>query len=356
MGGQHSVEKGLGDKFPEGEKFFGLDNFGNTCYCNSVLQALYFCVPLRKQLVRYHENVGRLGHDKNSILPQLAALFHDISNHSKRCGVIAPKNFIKKLKSTNELFNSDMQQDAQELLNYLLNEVADVLQKRQKAAGGKRVEGQHAAKTWIHEIFQGVLANETRCLECETITQRDENFLDLSLEVEANTSVSGCIRKFCKVETLAHSDKFFCDTCNSLQEAQKRIQVKQLPYCLALHLKRFKYNEQIGRFTKLSFRVVFPLELRIPLSKENDDDEDFYRLYAVIVHVGSDPSHGHYVCYVQSHGHWLLFDDDVVEVVDEEALQHVFGSTKKNTGVTDTGYILFYQRAESHRGGMPRRL
>lgn len=71
------------------------------------------------------------------------------------------------------------------------------------------------------------------------------------------------------------------------------------------------------------------------------------------------------VSYIQSHGHWLLFDDDMVEVVSEDTLQHVsrlahvltrsydvgtanlsqvFGSTKKNAGVTETGYILFYQQ------------
>lgn len=340
---QSAVEKNLGDKFPAGEKFFGLENFGNTCYCNSVLQALYFCVPFRQQLVKYHVSSGKGGHDKGSILPQLAELFHEISNHSKRSGVIAPKAFIKKLKASNELFNSDMQQDAQELLNYLLNEVAEVVQKRQKAAAN-RTAAPPTNKTWVHDIFEGVLANETRCLECETVTERNEDFLDLSLEVEANTSVSGCVRKFCKVETLAHSDKFFCDTCNSLQEAQKRMQVKRMPYCLALHLKRFKYNEQLGRFMKLSFRVVFPMELRVPMSRESEIDEVYYRLYAVIVHVGSDPSHGHYVSYIQSHGHWLLFDDDLVAVVEEKDVQNVFGTTKQNAGVTQTGYILFYQQ------------
>ena len=38
--------------------------------------------------------------------------------------------------------------------------------------------------------------------------------------------------------------------------------MKKLPHVLALHLKRFKL-EQPNRSIKLSYRVVFPLELRL---------------------------------------------------------------------------------------------
>ena len=105
----------------------------------------------------------------------------------------------------------------------------------------------------------------------------------------------------------------------------------------------------MGRFEKKSVRVVFPLHLRIPIQSSGERDpgpEPFYRLYAVIVHIGRDPNHGHYVCYVNSHDHWFLFDDERVDVVKGFDLQHVFGTTKnpKSVGVTETGYILFYQQ------------
>ena len=41
------------------------------------------------------------------------------------------------------------------------------------------------------------------------------------------------------------------------------MRVKRLPKLLALHLKRFKYVEPLSRYTKLSYRVLFPLELRL---------------------------------------------------------------------------------------------
>ena len=50
-----------------------------------------------------------------------------------------------------------------------------------------------------------------------------------------------------KTEMLARNNKFECEACGSHQEAQKRIKVSAAPPCLILHLKRFKYIEQLQR-------------------------------------------------------------------------------------------------------------
>jgi len=41
------------------------------------------------------------------------------------------------------------------------------------------------------------------------------------------------------------------------------MRIKKLPRILALHLKRFKYIEVFKQYKKLSYRVVFPFELRL---------------------------------------------------------------------------------------------
>ncbi|KAL9332703.1 hypothetical protein ACSQ67_002313 [Phaseolus vulgaris] len=190
-------------------------------------------------------------------------------------------------------------------------------------------------------IWQGILTNETRCLRCETVTARDETFFDLSLDIEQNSSITSCLKNFSSMETLNAEDKFCCDKCCSLQEAQKRMKIKKPPHILVIHLKRFKYIEQLGRYKKLSYRVVFPLELKLSDTVEDSDIE--YSLFAVVVHVGSGPNHGHYVSLVKSHNHWLFFDDENVEMIDESAVQTFFGSSQEYSSNTDHGYILFYE-------------
>lgn len=118
------------------------------------------------------------------------------------------------------------------------------------------------------------------------------------------------------------------------------MKIKRLPNVLALHLKRFKYQEEAQRFIKLTYRVVFPLELRLFNTLETSPDPDrLYSLWAIVVHIGVGPDSGHYVTIIKSAERWLLFDDENVSEVDEADLPKYFGDTP---GV-GSGYVLFYE-------------
>jgi len=348
------LEKSLPSSFPDSERLFGLENFGNTCYCNSVLQALYFCMPFREAVLdwaRVPNPHSRVKNDEDSMLVSVAEAFMHISSHKKKFGVYGPKRLIQVLKKKNEAFRGFQHQDAHEFMNYFLNQIGEELQgeaRETKEANGQpqpaSAAGKEPVKTWVQRIFEGTLTNETRCLTCETITSRDEAFLDLSLEIEENSSITSCLRNFSGIETLNKADKFYCDKCSSLQEAHKAIRVKRTPNILALHLKRFKYLEDVGRLKKLSHRVVFPSHLKLNnLTDAAVDEEAAFSLFAVVVHVGSGMNHGHYVCLVKIHEQWFLFDDDTVEGIDESQLHTCFGSSQEGSG-NYSGYILFYQK------------
>lgn len=265
--------------------------FGNTCYSNSVLQALYFCKPFRDKVLEYKAKNKRT---KETLLSCLADLFYSIATQKKKVGSIAPKKFIARLRKEKgtelitlakkiklftfiifiEEFDNYIQQDAHEFLNFLINHINEIIlaersqgPKKGGGGGGSMTNGTDSTTpsepTWVHEIFQGILTSETRCLNCETVSSKDEHFFDLQVDIDQNTSITHCLRCFSNTETLCSDNKFKCDNCCSYQEAQKRMRVKKLPMILALHLKRFKYMEQYNRHIKVSHRVVFPLELRL---------------------------------------------------------------------------------------------
>ncbi|KAI6136191.1 hypothetical protein F5141DRAFT_1288016 [Pisolithus sp. B1] len=398
---------------PDGKQF-GFENFGNTCYANSVLQALYFCAPFRELVINHPDpyaplhqalssqfvpagtatstnpsipprrkserrptldsstpNVASLApappipSSPRTLFSALRSLYIHIAQNPADKGTVAPRAFIEKLREVNEAFRSTMHQDAHEFLNYLLNRIVEEMQEERKnriasaedlsrsvnsssdasqsLIGGSSTSASHSpGGTFVHQIFEGTLTSETRCLTCENVSSRDESFLDLSIDIEQNSSVTACLRQFSASEMLCQRNKFFCDACCGLQEAEKRMKIKQLPNVLALHLKRFKYQEDVQKYIKLTYRVAFPFELRLFNTIDDVSNPDrLYKLFAIVVHIGSGPNHGHYVSIIKTMGAWLVFDDDAVDTIKESDIPKYFGES--NSG---SAYVLYYQAAD----------
>lgn len=307
-----------------------------------------------------------------SLFTSLKDIFEAVVFDKSRMGVISPSRFLETLRRDNEMFRSAMHQDAHEFLNLLLNTVVEDIEAHdQRLMTQKKLENppptiaepadmarsdsatvsfpsilpvppaSNSPTRWLHELFEGTLTSETRCLTCENVSQRDEPFLDLSVDLEQHSSVTACLRRFSEEEMLCERNKFHCDNCGGLQEAEKRMKIKRLPRILALHLKRFKYTEDLQRLQKLFHKVVYPYHLRLFNTTDDADDPDrIYELYAVVVHIGGGPYHGHYVAVIKTQDRgWLLFDDEMVEPVDKNFVRNFFGD---RPGLA-CAYVLFYQ-------------
>ncbi|GAB2218032.1 hypothetical protein Droror1_Dr00001248 [Drosera rotundifolia] len=151
--------------------------------------------------------------------------------------------------------------------------------------------------------------------------------------------------------------KMLCTECN-IQDAQRRKTMKKPPQILVLNLKRFErttisFSSDLTRpnqnpsrcfnFKKRSYRVAYPLELKLTNVIEDVTDTE-YSLFVVVVHIGSVPDLGHYGCLVKSRNRWLYFDDEEVTIIDESIIHTCFGS-QEGPSVAENGYILFYERA-----------
>jgi len=149
------------------------------------------------------------------------------------------------------------------------------------------------------------------------------------------------------------------------------MKIKKLPNVLALHLKRFKYQEDVQKYIKLAYRVAFPFELRLFNTVDDTDDADrLYNLFGIVVHIGkcvhslsyisnshlipiltahmhSGPHHGHYVSIIKTLGTWLVFDDDNVFPITESDIPKYFGDS--NSG---SAYVLYYQAVDIDLAGL----
>ncbi|CCH60569.1 hypothetical protein TBLA_0D00620 [Henningerozyma blattae CBS 6284] len=304
---------------------------------------------------------------KSNLYNGLKDIFECITENHYLTGIVSPVEFVEILKRDNILFNSRMHQDAHEFLNFLLNELSDYMIKcineenlkktiannpntdthntltQSHTSNNQQEEDNNLPRMsdFISDLFRGTLINKTRCLTCDNVTSREEPFLDFPIEVkdDTETNIQTELKSYHQREMLNGSNKFYCDECGGLQEAERIVGLKQLPKTLSLHLKRFKYSEEQNCNIKLFNKVNYPLYLDVS-SSFNPNINKRYELNGIVVHMGGGPQHGHYVaiCKNDKFG-WLLMDDETVETISEETVLRCKGDSKDLT----TAYVLFYK-------------
>uniref|UniRef100_A0A673VW32 Ubiquitin carboxyl-terminal hydrolase n=1 Tax=Salmo trutta TaxID=8032 RepID=A0A673VW32_SALTR len=194
----------------------GINNLGNTCFFNAVMQNLSQTHMLNDLIQDVKEkgyklkicppaesNVGALTVTLPSPEPLTSAMFlflHSMKESGK--GPVNPKILFNQLCQKAPRFKGYQQQDSQELLHYLLDSMrveetkrikagilksfnnptektADDETKRQVKAYGK--EG--VKMNFVDRIFVGELTNTIMCEECEHISTVKEAFIDISLPI-----------------------------------------------------------------------------------------------------------------------------------------------------------------------------
>ncbi|NXK12653.1 UBP36 hydrolase, partial [Herpetotheres cachinnans] len=300
----------------------GLHNLGNTCFLNSVLQCLTYTPPLASYLLsKEHTHSCHQGGFCMICIMQ-NHVFQAFANSGK---VITPVSFIQDLKKFAQHIRFGRQEDAHEFLRYTI----DAMQKA-CLRGCTRLDRQTQATTLIHQIFGGYLRSRVRCLECKSVSDTYDPFLDLSLEIRQVTNIVQALELYVKPDMLGGEDAYMCAKCKKKVSASKRFTIHRPSNVLTLSLKRFA---GFGG-SKITKDVGYPEILNIsPYLSQSTGHPVLYKLYAVLVHSGYSCHAGHYYCYVKaSNGQWYQMNDSVVRCSNIKVV------------LNQQAYLLFYLR------------
>ncbi|XP_036992134.2 ubiquitin carboxyl-terminal hydrolase 1 isoform X2 [Artibeus jamaicensis] len=181
---------------------------------------------------------------------------------------------------------------------------------------------EHVGFELVEKLFQGQLVLRTRCLECESLTERREDFQDISVpvqedelsKVEESSEISPepktemktlrwAISQFASVERIVGEDKYFCENCHHYTEAERSLLFDKMPEVITIHLKCFaasglEFDCYGGGLSKINTPLLTPLKLSLE-EWSTKPTNDSYGLFAVVMHSGITISSGHYTASVK---------------------------------------------------------
>nr|XP_014429374.1 ubiquitin carboxyl-terminal hydrolase 40 isoform X1 [Pelodiscus sinensis] len=284
----------------------GIKNQGGTCYLNSLLQTLHFTPEFREALFSLGpEELGSL-EDINKpdvkvrIIPlQLQRLFAQLLLLDQQAASTTDLTESFGWNSNEEM----RQHDVQELNRILFSALETSL----VGTSGHDL---------INRLYHGTVVNQIVCKECKNVSERQEDFLDLTVAVKDVSGLEEALWNMYVEEEYFENDNLYrCGACNKLVEAAKSAKLRKLPPFLTVSLLRFNFDfEKCERYKEMSC-YTFPIRINLrPFCEQThlDDSEYIYELFSVIIHKGGCYG-GHYHVYIKdvdALGNWQLKEEE----------------------------------------------
>ncbi|NWV97666.1 UBP40 hydrolase, partial [Machaerirhynchus nigripectus] len=294
----------------------GIKNQGGTCYLNSLLQTLLFTPEFREALFSLGpEELGTLDDSRKAdakvrIIPlQLQRLFAQLLLLDQQAASTTDLTESFGWSSHEEM----RQHDVQELNRILFSALETSL----VGTSGHDL---------INRLYHGIVVNQIVCKECKNVSERQEDFLDLTVAVKGVAGLEEALWNMYVEEEYFENDNLYrCGACDKLVEASKSAKLRKLPPFLTISLLRFNFDfEKCERYKETSC-YTFPIQINLrPFCEqtEMDDSEYMYELFSVIIHKGGCYG-GHYHVYIRDVdqlGNWQLQEEED-GLIEDKALR-----------------------------------